>query len=54
MLQNNHLIQILKNGIDRQGLCIDGSSFLSHKRQLKTYKNRIGLFKDDNKPLVGK
>jgi hypothetical protein len=54
VLQNNHLIDTLKNTIDGQGLCIDGNSFLPYKTIPKTDENGEGYFKDAKRPLVGK
>jgi hypothetical protein len=54
MVQNNHLIDTLKNTIDGQCLCIDRSSFSPYKAVPKTDGNRVGYFKDAERLLVGK
>jgi hypothetical protein len=53
MVQNNCIIQLLKNEIDRYGQSIDGSAFLPYKNPAFRRRKGVCPFNDDKKLFVG-
>jgi len=54
MGQSKHITPTVKNGIDRNVICIDKYHFLTYKGYAENRWRAYTGFKDDNEVLVGK